>query len=106
MQKPEKGPEAIEIWEFENALIMSWLINSMEPSISKAYKFLATFQEIWEAKKETFSDLGNSAQVYAISTQIRNSKQGNTSVLQYYNALIYFMTMSGIVHKTVPYARK
>ena len=41
-QKPKKGPEAIEIWESENALIMSWLINSIESSINKTYMFLAT----------------------------------------------------------------
>ncbi|EXC33077.1 ADP-ribosylation factor GTPase-activating protein AGD4 [Morus notabilis] len=63
-QKPKEGLESIETWESENALIMSWLINSMEPTISKTYMFLATAQEIWEAAKETFSDLGNSAQNY------------------------------------------
>ncbi|KAH7520800.1 hypothetical protein FEM48_Zijuj08G0184500 [Ziziphus jujuba var. spinosa] len=66
---------------------MSWLINSMDPSISKTYMFLATAQEIWEATKETFSDLGNSAQVYEIVMRIHNMKQGNLSVLQYYNTL-------------------
>ena len=66
---------------------MSWLTNSMEPSISITYMFLAIAQEIWEAAKKTFLELGNSAHVYKISTHIQNTKQGHLSVLQNYNTL-------------------
>ena len=66
---------------------MSWLINSMELSISKTYMFLATAQEFWEAAKETFSNLANSTQVYEISMQIWKTKRVHLSFLQYYNTL-------------------
>ena len=39
---------------------MFWLINSMEPSISKTYMFLSTAKEIWEATKETFGKFSTS----------------------------------------------
>ena len=57
----------------------------MEPLVNKTYMFIATAQEIWEVAKETLSELGNSAPVYEISTQIQNTKQGQLSVLQSYN---------------------
>ena len=51
-------------------MIMSWLVNSMEPKIGQMYMFLTTTEEIWEAVGETYSDLGNSAWIYEIMTKI------------------------------------
>lgn len=45
-------------------MIMAWLVNSMEVEIGRTYMFLSTAKEIWDAVAETFSDLGNSAQLY------------------------------------------
>lgn len=58
-------------------MIMSWLVNSMEPKIGQMYMFLTTTEEIWEAVGETYSDLGNSAWIYEIMTKIHETKQGD-----------------------------
>ncbi|RVW69325.1 hypothetical protein CK203_054864 [Vitis vinifera] len=44
--RPQEGAVLIETWEVENAMTMSWLINSMEPKISKTYMFVPTAREI------------------------------------------------------------
>lgn len=88
----------IKTWEAENAMIMSCLINFMDPKIIKTYMFVPTTREIWEAANKTYSNLSNSASVYEIATQIRNTKQGNTSVIPYNNTLKTLWQELGLFH--------
>lgn len=37
------------LWDAENSMLMSWLINSMEPEISQGYIFYTTAKDIWDA---------------------------------------------------------
>ncbi|KAE8732721.1 homogentisate phytyltransferase 1 [Hibiscus syriacus] len=60
--KPAEEDEESERWEAENSMIMSWLINSIDPSVGRTYLFLPTAHDIWNAVNETYSDLGNVAQ--------------------------------------------
>lgn len=75
-------------WEIENSMVMSWLINSMEPSIGRSYLFLPSARALWDAVKDTYSDVGNSAQLYEVTTKMRDAKQGSKSVTQYFNDLM------------------
>ncbi|KAE8673438.1 Detected protein of unknown function [Hibiscus syriacus] len=51
--KPAEEDEESERWEAENSMIMSWLINSMDPSVGRTYLFLPTAHDIWNAVNET-----------------------------------------------------
>lgn len=55
--KPKVEDEGYDKWEAENSMIMSWLVNSMEPSLGRTYLFLPTASAIWSAVKETYSDI-------------------------------------------------
>lgn len=69
------------IWEAENAIVMAWLVNSMEPKISRTYLFYKTACEIWKVVQEIYSDLKNSAQCFQVRSLIRTTKQGQTRSL-------------------------
>lgn len=84
---PEKTDSSFAKWDSENSLIMAWLINSMEVDIGKTYLFLSTAKELWEAVKEAYSDLENSAQVFELKSKLRDQRQQNLTVTQFYNAL-------------------
>ena len=64
---------------------MAWLVNSKEPEIGQIHMFLSTTKELRDAVIETYSDPGNSAQVYELKTKIWEPKQGNHSVIKYHN---------------------
>ena len=49
---------------------MSWLINSIEVSIGKTYLFLPTAKDVWDAIRETYSDLKNSSQILELKTRL------------------------------------
>ncbi|KAJ0095159.1 hypothetical protein Patl1_15752 [Pistacia atlantica] len=59
----------------------------MEEEIGRLYLFLPTAKDIWEIAKETYSDMGNSAQIFEIKSRLREAKQGNMSITQYYSVL-------------------
>lgn len=85
--KPAEEDEESERWEAENSMIMSWLINSMDPSVGRTYLFLTTAHDIWNAVNETYSDLGNAGQWFELKTRLWRLKQGEKTVTQYYTDL-------------------
>ncbi|KAJ0080223.1 hypothetical protein Patl1_24328 [Pistacia atlantica] len=62
---------------------MAWLINSMEEEIGRLFLFLPIAKDIWEMAKETYSDMGKSAQVFELKTRLRETKQAGMSVTLY-----------------------
>ncbi|KZV19589.1 hypothetical protein F511_13475, partial [Dorcoceras hygrometricum] len=86
-REPERGDPKWSSWKSENSMVMAWLINFMEPSIGRTYLFLPTAKDVWEAVRETYSDLENSSQIFDLKTRLWNSKQGEKNVIEYYNEM-------------------
>ena len=66
-------------------MVMAWLVNSMEKKLGKLYLCYETAKQIWDLVTESYSD---SAQVFEIRSSLRDQKQGNLSVTDYYNLLM------------------
>ncbi|KAH9648615.1 reverse transcriptase Ty1/copia-type domain-containing protein [Citrus sinensis] len=62
-------------WDAENSMVQAWLINSMDVDIGRSYLFLQSAKELWEAVIETYSDLGNAAQLFEFKSQLRHQKR-------------------------------
>ena len=84
---PTKGDPKFEAWDEADSMVMSWLWNSMTPEISDTCMFLSTARDIWESIRQTYSRVKDAAQVYEIKTKTTSTKQGNSSVTEYANAL-------------------
>ncbi|KAL5580296.1 hypothetical protein UlMin_012738 [Ulmus minor] len=84
---PKEDDPMFETWEAENSMVMSWLLHSMQPEISKPLLFLSTAKEIWDAVTHSYSKVGVRALVYELKNQIYSTKQGSLSVTEYYNSL-------------------
>ena len=85
--EPETSDPNFESWEAENSLIMSQLLNSMQPEMAKPFLFLSTAKEIWDALTHTYSKQGDAAQVFELMNKIQVTKQGELTVTTYYNTL-------------------
>lgn len=85
--KPKIEDPNYQNWEIQNSMVMAWLIHSMDKSIGDCYLFYSTTQEIWDAMALAYSDLKDSSQVYEFRNRIRDSKQGDTTVTQFFNTL-------------------
>ncbi|KAK8684074.1 hypothetical protein V6N13_040111 [Hibiscus sabdariffa] len=66
---------------------MTWLLNSMVPSISKNFLLYTTAADIWSAVRETYSSTNNIAELYHIEDQATALKQETMPVTLYYNTL-------------------
>ena len=86
--KPVLPKEAgYQTWFVENSIVMTWLINSMEPEISQGYILYNTAKEIWDAANLMYSNLGNDSKLYELSEKARTIQQGDLLVMAYFNSL-------------------
>ena len=81
------GDAGYPIWDAENSMLMSWLVNSMEPEISQGYIFYSTAKDIWDAVNLTYSNQGNDSKLDELNEKARSVQQGDTTVTYYFNAL-------------------
>ena len=58
--KPNPTDPSYSTWDTNNALVMSWLTNSMEEHIGSLYLVHTTAKAIWDMVKLAYSDLENS----------------------------------------------
>ncbi|GAV66123.1 UBN2_3 domain-containing protein [Cephalotus follicularis] len=74
-----------EKWLCEDALVMSWLLNAIEPTLSPQYMMMDSAKDVWDAIAQQFSQGNNYAQAYKISKQAREMRQGELSLATYYS---------------------
>ena len=84
---PAPTAPAYKKWFAESSIVHAWLINSMEPMISRRYLFLPTAKDVWDTARRTNSDLGNASQVFEIPSKLKEMKQGTKFVTQYFTDL-------------------
>ena len=75
-------------WRQQNSMITAWLVNSMDPAIAKAFIFLPTAKDVWEAVRDTYSDLENYFQLFQLHAKVSKMQQGESDVTTYYKKLM------------------
>ena len=66
-KQPDVNDKTYAIWDAENSMVMTWLVNSMTDEISANYLCYSTTKELWDNVSEMYSDLGNQSQVYELT---------------------------------------
>ncbi|KAL9411806.1 hypothetical protein AB3S75_045415 [Citrus x aurantiifolia] len=88
IQPPAADDPKFLQWRSENSMVTAWLINSIEPTLGKPFMFLPTARDVWEAVRETYSNLENHSQLYEINTRMWRPQQGDRDITTYYNDLM------------------
>src|ERR1044072_5805598 len=88
-EQPEPNPADPQyaVWDAENSMVMTWLVNSMVEDISSNYMCYSTAKELWDSVMEMYSDLGNKSQIYELTLQAREIRQGGNNVTKYCHSL-------------------
>ncbi|KAF6141987.1 hypothetical protein GIB67_037955 [Kingdonia uniflora] len=71
-------------WFSDDSMVRTWLINSMQPTISAGYLFTNNAYLIWESLRKVYSQLENNARIFQLSNEIGNFKQGTQTLGMYY----------------------
>ena len=85
--KPYVKDSAYAIWDAENSMVMTWLVNSMAKEIGANYLCYSTANELWDNVSQMYYDLGNRFQVYDLTLQLGEILQGEDSMTKYFNSL-------------------
>ena len=59
----------------------------MKLAIGKTYMFLPTTKNVWDAIRETYSDVENASQIFEIKMRLWQMKQGDREVTEYYTEM-------------------
>lgn len=84
--QPEPSTPKYPTWIRCNDLIISWLLYSLDPQISKYMLYFKTAQEIWNDLEERFG-YTSGTQLYALEQQLYELTQGSQSISEYYTKL-------------------
>ncbi|GAV83559.1 UBN2_3 domain-containing protein [Cephalotus follicularis] len=84
--RPVKADDE-EKWLSEDALVLSWLLHSIEPALNAQYMMMESAKDIWDAISRQYSQKNNYAQAYEIRKESREMSQRGLSVAAYYSNL-------------------
>lgn len=54
IERPES--HSYKEWETNDRIVMSWLLNSMEPAIAMSFLFLDSMKEIWDSLVDIYGE--------------------------------------------------
>ena len=64
-----------EEWHPIDKLVMSWILNSMEPKISEIFTFSGNGQNLWEYVRDLYAHQNNVARIFELQHEIVEAKQ-------------------------------
>ena len=85
-QEPDNESSLRALWERNNDMIISWILNTVSDQISNSLSFVHSASALWLELQEHYSQL-DGHRIYQLSNDITQLKQVNTSVEVYYQRL-------------------
>ncbi|XP_050220881.1 uncharacterized protein LOC126671188 [Mercurialis annua] len=83
---PTTDDRLYPIWKRCNTRVLSWLVNSLTPTISQSVISFDSALEIWNDLKDMFSQ-GDYVRISDLQQEIYSLKQGSLSVTEFYTKL-------------------
>ncbi|KAK2982003.1 hypothetical protein RJ640_007595, partial [Escallonia rubra] len=87
LPQPQDTDPSFRKWRTENAVVKSWLINSMDPKLISNYIRFPTAKAIWDAIATTYFDGADTSKVYDLKRKVTRMRRGEGSIETYYNNL-------------------
>lgn len=77
-----KKPMDFALWLRCDKMVLSWLLNSVEPDLADGVVYAETSHEVWEDLRDSFSQ-GNAPRIFQIKKAIASHSQISMSVSAY-----------------------
>ena len=85
--KPAIIDPSFSTWVEENAMLMSWLLNSMTLDINASFLRLPTAHDIWDVVAQTYFTSNDAFQIYELRRKAHETCQKGKSLASYFSAL-------------------
>ncbi|XP_031250610.1 uncharacterized protein LOC116108508 [Pistacia vera] len=86
VKRPSPGSIEEPAWIKCNSMVISWIFNSLHPTLHNSAAYFIMTQEMWKDLEERFSQ-DNAPRNYQMKTEMVNTLQQGMSVLAYYTKL-------------------
>ncbi|XP_026408129.1 uncharacterized protein LOC113303313 [Papaver somniferum] len=77
----------LEEWISQDHLVMTWLLNSMEPTISNVFNFSESSKDMWDSVAELYGNQNNAARIFQLQHEIAAATQGDKPFIEHYGNL-------------------
>lgn len=84
---PDQKDPNFHTWDETDSMIMFWLWESMEPSVSVSCMFLKTAKDVWDFIKRSYSKAKDEALTFELTIKSYSTKKGEKTITEYGNLL-------------------
>ena len=81
--KPEANSPLITLWQRNNAMVLSWLLNSLSENIRNSVLYFDTAEDLWRDLEGRFGQ-SNKARLFQVQKDVSCLSQGNMDIAGYY----------------------
>ncbi|KAF3788423.1 hypothetical protein EJ110_NYTH20863 [Nymphaea thermarum] len=74
-------------WKGDNNIVMSWIMNSVQPQIASTIAYYTSAKQMWDFLKQTYSNDRNVSKILQVEEELLNLQQGDQSLAQYFASL-------------------
>ncbi|KAL6320160.1 hypothetical protein AAG906_004669 [Vitis piasezkii] len=74
IKQPDNDSPKLEDWWTINSMLVSWVFNTIEPTLPSTISYMENVKELWEEIKQRFS-IGNGSCVQQLKSDLVNCKQ-------------------------------
>ncbi|KAF3790652.1 hypothetical protein EJ110_NYTH16100 [Nymphaea thermarum] len=74
-------------WKGDNNIVMSWIMNSVQPQIASTIAYYTSAKQMWDFLKQTYSNDKNVSKILQVEEELLNLQQGDQSLAQYFASL-------------------
>lgn len=85
-RRPTDNANMLPIWERCNAIVLSWILNSVSKEIFGGIIYSNDAEQVWKDLKKRLNKV-NRSQIFALHHDIRRLTQGNNIIFAYYSKL-------------------
>ncbi|GAV59361.1 UBN2_3 domain-containing protein [Cephalotus follicularis] len=85
-KKPDKNSPLLQQWERCDAIVLSWIMNTVSMELFNGIVYSTNAQYVWKDLKERFNKV-NGSQIFSLHREIGSLVQGNMTISVYYTKL-------------------
>lgn len=85
-KEPGRDAPEMEDWWTVQSMIVSWILNTIEPTLRSTMTYVENAKDLWEDIKERFS-VTNGPRIQQLKAELANCKQQGLSMSEYYGKL-------------------
>jgi hypothetical protein len=86
IQQPKEGSTEMEDWWTVQSMLVSWILNTIEPTLRSTISYMENAKELWEDIKERLSVV-NGPRIQQLKSDLAQCKQGGMTMVNYYGKL-------------------